>query len=593
VFIPVLFMGGIIGRLFHEFAVTIGVAILVSGVVSLTLTPMMCSRFLRSTHGREHGRLFAWSERVWERTLRGYERSLGWVMTRRRAVMAFSGAVLAATVWLFIVVPKGFIPSEDSGRVSGTTETAEGTGFAEMVRHQEQVAAIVKRDPNVEAFMSFVGSGNQGRIFMHLKPRNERPLSADDMIRELGPKLAQVPGMKVYLQNPPPINVGGRISKALYQFTLQGADIDALYRYAGILESRLREVPVLQNVTSDLQIKNPQVSVEIERDRASALGVSATQLENALYYAYGSGQVSTILTPNNQYWVIMELEPQYQRDLSALDLLYVRNDKGTLVPLGSMATLAPSVGPLSVNHSGQLPSVTISFDARPGISLGEAVDAVQKVARQTLPSSISTNFAGTAQAFQSSQAGLLFLLVLAVLVIYLVLGVLYESFIHPLTILSGLPFAGFGALLTLLIFKTDLSVYAFVGVIMLVGLVKKNAIMMIDFALDAERNEHKSPREAIVQACLIRFRPIMMTTMAALMATLPIALGLGAGAESRRPLGLAVVGGLAFSQGLTLFVTPVVYTYMDAFQSWLGKVFGGVVGAGEAAEAVPATAGAD
>jgi HAE1 family hydrophobic/amphiphilic exporter-1 len=593
VFIPVLFMGGIIGRLFHEFAVTIGVAILVSGVVSLTLTPMMCSRFLRPSRGREHGRVFAWSERVWQRTLRGYERSLEWVMARRRATMAFSGAVLAATVWLFIAVPKGFIPSEDSGRVAGTTEAAEGTGFADMVRHQEAVAAIVKRDPNVEAFMSFVGSGNQGRIFLHLKPRNQRPLSADEVIRELGPKLAQVPGMTVYLQNPPPINVGGRISKALYQFTLQGADIDALYRYAGILESRLQAVPLLQNVTSDLQIKNPQVSVEIDRDRASALGVSATQLESALYYAYGSGQVSTILTPNNQYWVIMELEPQYQRDLSALDMLYVRNDKGTLVPLGAMATLAPSVGPLSVNHSGQLPSVTISFDARPGVSLGQAVAAVQRVARQTLPSSITTSFAGTAQAFQSSQAGLLFLLVLAVLVIYLVLGVLYESFIHPLTILSGLPFAGFGALLTLLIFRTDLSVYAFVGVIMLVGLVKKNAIMMIDFALDAERREGKSARKAIVQACLIRFRPIMMTTMAALMATLPIALGLGAGAESRRPLGLAVVGGLAFSQALTLFVTPVVYTYMDAFQGWLGRVFGRVVAAEEAAEALPAPAGAD
>jgi HAE1 family hydrophobic/amphiphilic exporter-1 len=593
VFIPVLFMGGIIGRLFHEFAVTIGVAILVSGFVSLTLTPMMCSRFLRPSRGREHGRLFAWSERVWTRTLGGYGRSLTWVMGRRRATMALSAAVLAATVVLFIEVPKGFLPSEDSGRVSGTTETAEGTGFAEMVRHQQEVAAIVKRDPNVEAFMSFVGGSNQGRIFMHLKPRSERTLSADQVIRELGPRLAQVPGIKVYLQNPPPINVGGRISKALYQFTLQGADIDALYRYAGILENRLKDVPALHNVTSDLQIKNPQVSVQIDRDRASALGVSATQLERALYYAYGAGQVSTILTPNNQYWVIMELEPRYQRGLSALDMLYVRNDKGTLVPLGSMATLAPSVGPLSVNHSGQLPSVTISFDARPGVSLGEAVDAVQRVARQTLPSSITTNFAGTAQAFQSSQAGLLFLLVLALLVIYLVLGVLYESFIHPLTILSGLPFAGFGALLTLLVFRTDLSVYAFVGVIMLVGLVKKNAIMMIDFALDAERNEHKPAREAIVEACLIRFRPIMMTTMAALMATLPIALGIGAGAESRRPLGLAVVGGLAFSQALTLYVTPVVYTYMDSFQTWLGRLFGGVIRAGEAAEPVPASAGAD
>jgi len=595
VFIPVLFMGGIVGRLFHEFAVTIGVAILVSGVVSLTLTPMMCSRFMRPSKEQQHGRLFQWSERVWERSLGGYERSLAWVMARRRGVIAFSGAILAATVWLFIVVPKGFIPTEDTGQISGTTEVAEGTGYEDMLKHQQEVSAIIQRDPNVEGFMSSVGfqSGNQGHLFIHLKPRSRRPQSAEEFIREIQPKLAQVPGIRVYLQNPPAINVGARFSKAMYQFTLQSSDIDALYRDAGILQTRLGQSALIQNVTSDLQIKNPQVNVQIDRDRASALGVNATQLENALYYAYGAGQVSTILTPNNQYWVIMELEPQYQRDPTALNLLYVRNDKGTLVPLGAMASLAPTMGPLSVNHSGQLPSVTISFDTRPGVAIGQAVADVQRIARQTLPSSISTTFAGTAQAFQSSQAGLVFLLVLAVLVIYLVLGVLYESFIHPLTILSGLPFAGFGALVTLLIFKTDLSVYAFVGIIMLVGLVKKNAIMMIDFALDAERTEGESPRDAIVEACLIRFRPIMMTTMCALMATLPIALGLGAGAESRRPLGLAVVGGLAFSQGLTLYVTPVVYTYMDSFQRWLSRVFGGVVGTGEAADAVPATVGAD
>jgi HAE1 family hydrophobic/amphiphilic exporter-1 len=598
VFIPVLFMGGIVGRLFHEFAVTIGVAILVSGVVSLTLTPMMCSRFLRSQREQRHGRLFAWSERVWERSLKGYERSLEWVMARRRGMIAFSGAVLAATVWLFIVVPKGFIPSEDTGQLNGTTEVAEGTGYADFVRHQQEAAAIIQADPNVDGFMSSIGfqAGNQGHLFIHLKPRSQRKVDADGVIRELQVKLARVPGIRVYLQNPPPISIGARFSKAMYQFTLQGSDIDALYRYAGVLESKMRELPGLQNVTSDLQIKNPQVNVEIDRDRASALGVSATQLESALYYAYGSGQVSTILTPNNQYWVIMELQPQYQRDPTSLDLLYVRNTKGVLVPLGAMASLVPSVGPLSVSHSGQLPSVTLSFDTKQGVALGEAVSEVQRIARQTLPSSIQTNFGGTAQAFQSSQSGLVFLLVLAVLVIYLVLGVLYESFIHPLTILSGLPFAGFGALVTLLIFKTDLSVYAFVGIIMLVGLVKKNAIMMIDFALDAERTEGRSAREAIVAACLIRFRPIMMTTMAALMATLPIALGLGAGAESRRPLGLAVVGGLAFSQGLTLFVTPVVYTYMDSFQTWLGRVFGKVVSADDVSEAAvgePAPAGAD
>jgi len=593
VFIPVLFMGGIVGRLFHEFAVTIGVAILVSGFVSLTLTPMMCSRFLRAQKEQQHGRLFQWSEHVWERTLHGYGSSLRWVMGRRRETMIFSGAILVATVVLFMKVPKGFLPSEDTEQISGTTETAEGTGYDEMVRHQQQVAAIIQQDPNVLDFMSSVGGGNQGRILIHLKPRSQRPLSADNVILELQPKLAQLPGIKVYLQNPPPISVGGRVSKALYQFTLQGADIDALYQYAGVLQTRMSQSPLLQNVTSDLQIKNPQVNVQIDRDRASALGLNAGQIEAALSDAYGQAQVSTILTPNNQYWVIMELMPQYQRDMTALNMLYVANDKGVLVPLGSVATMTQDVGPLSVNHSGQLPSVTMSFDAKPGVSLGEAVAEVQRIAGQVLPSSIATQFAGTAQAFQSSQAGLVFLLVLAISVIYLVLGVLYESFVHPLTILSGLPFAGFGALLTLLIFHVDLSVYAFVGIIMLVGLVKKNAIMMIDFALDAERTEGKAPADAIVQACLIRFRPIMMTTMCALMATLPIALGLGAGAESRRPLGLAVVGGLAFSQVVTLYVTPVVYTYMDRFQHWLGRVFGGVVRAGAAAEALPATAGAD
>jgi len=554
----------------------------------------MCSRFLRAHRAEQHGRLFQWSERVWERSLRAYERSLRWVMERRRPTMIVSGVVLAATGWLFVVVPKGFLPSEDTGQITGTTEVAEGTGYADFVKHQQEAAAIIRADPNVEGFMSSIGfqAGNQGHVFIHLKPRSERKLDADAVIRELQPKLAQLPGIRVYLQNPPPINIGARFSKAMYQFTLQGSDIDALYQNAGALETKMHDLPGLQNVTSDLQIKNPQVNVEIDRDRASALGVTATQLENALYYAYGSGQVSTILTPNNEYWVIMELEPQYQRDPTSLNMLYVRNDKGTLVPLGAMASLVPSVGPLSVNHSGQLPSVTISFDTKPGVSIGEAVNEITSLARRTLPSSIQTGFSGTAQAFQSSQAGLVFLLVLAVLVIYLVLGVLYESFIHPLTILSGLPFAGFGALVTLLIFRTDLSVYAFVGIIMLVGLVKKNAIMMIDFALDAERNEGKPPAEAIMEACLIRFRPIMMTTMCALMATLPIALGLGTGAESRRPLGLAVVGGLAFSQALTLYVTPVVYTYMDSFQSWLGRVFGGVVGV-HAEEGLPATAGAD
>jgi hydrophobic/amphiphilic exporter-1 (mainly G- bacteria), HAE1 family len=572
VFIPVLLMGGILGRLFHEFAVTIGVAILVSGFVSLTLTPMLCSRFLRPPKEAKHGRFYEATERVYRRGLAFYERSLHWVMDHRPATMVFSAGILAATLLLYPFVPKGFIPTEDQGSIQGNTETLEGTSFENMRDHQLAVAEIVGRDPNVAHFMSTVGGGtmNQGRLSIRLKPRGER-LPADEVVRELNVKLSTVTGIKTYLQVPASIRVGGRPTKTQYQFTLQSADIDALYDNAGKLERVLRGIPTLQDVTTDLQIKNPQVSVRIDRDRATSLGVTIQQIEQALYDAYGSRQVSTIYTPNNQYWVILELLPEFQRDPSALQMLYLRAQKGNLVPLTSVASASSDVGPLSVNHSGQLPSVTLSFNLPPGVSLGTAVNDVQKAARQTLPSTISTGFSGTAQAFQSSQQGLLFLLLLAIVVIYIVLGILYESFIHPLTILSGLPFAGFGALLTLFIFRTELSIYAFVGIIMLVGLVKKNAIMMIDFALEAERGEGKSPRDAIIEACSVRFRPIMMTTMAALMGTLPIAIGLGAGGESRRPLGLAVVGGLAFSQIITLYVTPVVYTYLDALQHRFGR----------------------
>jgi HAE1 family hydrophobic/amphiphilic exporter-1 len=572
VFIPVLLMGGILGRLFHEFAVTISVAILVSGFVSLTLTPMLCSRFLKPEHAQQHGRAYQAIERVYLASLKLYEDTLAWVMDHRRTAMVFSLVLVAGTVALFRVVPKGFIPSEDTGLINCTTEAAEGTSFEAMVRHQLVVADVIGRDPNVQSFMSSAGGGggygstNQGRLFIRLKPRSQRRLSADEVIRELQPKLARIPGVRAYLVNPPVISVGGRVSRSQYQFTLQSTDVEGLHAGATDLLARLGRAPELQDVTSDLQIKNPQVHVAIDRDRASALGVSVYQVEDALANAYGSRQVSTILTPSDQYWVIMELLPRYQRDASALSLLTVRSSRGEQVPLGAVAKLSPNVGPLTMNHQGQIPSVTVSFNLRPGVALGTGTAVVERTAREVLPSTISTGFFGTAQVFQSSQQGLLALLVLAILVIYLVLGILYESFIHPLTILSGLPFAAFGALLTLLVFRTDLTIYAYVGIIMLVGLVKKNAIMMIDFALDAERNEGKSARDAIVQACSIRFRPIMMTTFAALMGTLPIAIGFGSGAESRRPLGLAVVGGLLFSQLITLYITPVIYTYLDAFQ---------------------------
>jgi HAE1 family hydrophobic/amphiphilic exporter-1 len=406
---------------------------------------------------------------------------------------------------------------------------------------------------------------------MNLKPPGEREMNADEVARSLSQKLAAVPGIRVFISNPPVINIGGRSSKSDYQFTLQSSDIEALYQGAAALEQRLDDVPGLTDVTSDLQIKNPQVQVTIDRDRAAALGIDVNQIENALYNAYGARQVSTIYTPNDQYWVVMELLPQYQRDLSAMNLLHISGREGVSVPLGSLAQVKPATGPLTVNHSGQLPSVTLSFNLEPGTSIGTAVDRVEAAAREVLPSTISTSFAGTAQAFQAAQQGLLLLLVLAILVIYLVLGILYESFIHPLTILSGLPFAGFGALLALVIFGLDLSIYAFVGIIMLIGIVKKNAIIMIDFAIEAERREHTSARKAILEAASVRFRPIMMTTMAALVGTLPIALGHGAGAEARRPLGIAVVGGLLFSQIITLYITPVVYTYLDAWQQRLAR----------------------
>ncbi|HEY4131212.1 MAG TPA: efflux RND transporter permease subunit [Gemmatimonadaceae bacterium] len=567
VFIPLLFLGGIIGRLFREFAVVIATSILVSGVVSLTFTPMLSSRFLRPEKNKKHGRLYNATERGYDWLLDQYTWTLAWVMDHRGTSMIFSFFVLIATGVLFKLVPTGFIPDQDTGQINISTEAAQGTSFDDMVRRQQQIAAIVQKDTNVAALMSSVGGGgnsasNTGRLQVTLKPLGKR-LGAEDIVNELRTKLMRVPGIAAYGSVPPAIQIGGRQSKSQYQFTMQASDVNALYPAAQKLLSAAQKSDKFQDVTSDMQNNNPQVNVQIDRTRASAFGVTAAQIENSLYDAYGSRQVSLIYTPSNEYEVILEVLPQYQTDLSALGLLFVQSSTGSLVPLNAVASLSKSVGPVTINHSGQMPSVTISFNLSPSVSLGEATVAMEQLATQNLPSGITTAFSGTAQVFQSTQAGLLILVILAVFVIYMVLGVLYESFVHPITILSGLPFAAFGALLALYIFHVQLSVFAFVGIILLIGIVKKNAIMMVDFALDAEHKGHKKAEESIIEAAHVRFRPITMTTVAALVGTLPVALATGMGSESRRPLGIAVVGGLLFSQFVTLYITPVVYTYLD------------------------------
>ena len=607
VFLPVFFMPGVFGRLLHEFAVVIISAVLVSGVVSVTLSPMLARRYLRPQHEQRKKWLYIKLENILETALGWYGWSLRWALRHRVLVMFFGFLVLLGTAWEFWVIPKGFLPNGDSGRIAVSTEANQGISFDSMKAHQEAVNRILKADPSVVQFFSGIGGSfnrgmNNGRAFLHLKDRPDRPwshspaydrlvahyghaaligsvvrfirplyehhMTIDDVIQEMQPKLDKVPGIRVFLTNPPSIRIGGHMTKSLYQYTLSSPRTDDLYQYAQKFETKMKTLPGLEDVTSDLQIKNPQANVVVDRDKAAALGVTPQQVEDALYSAYGQRLVSPIYTASDEYWVVLQVQNRFQSDPNMLSELYINSSSGQLVPLSAVSKFTTSLGPLTVNHSGQLPSVTISFDLEPGVALGQAVSEVEGLATSMLPVSITTDFQGTAHAFKESLTGLGILLIMTVLVIYIVLGILYESYAHPITILTGLPAAAFGGLLTLSLFHMDLDLYGFVGLIMLIGIVKKNAIMMVDFALEMERKGNYTASESAYQGSMIRFRPIMMTTACAIIGTMPIAIGIGADADSRRPLGLCVVGGLLFAQLVTLYLTPVFYTYMDSFLKW-------------------------
>ena len=607
VFLPVFFMPGVFGRLLHEFAVVIISAVLVSGVVSVTLSPMLCQRYLRPQRQGRQRWLYRTLENILDTALRVYGWTLRWALRHRVLVMTFGFLVLVGTAWEFWKIPKGFLPNGDTARIAVSTEANQGISFDAMKMHQEAVNRILKADPSVVQFFSGIGGGfndgmNNGRAFLHLKDRPDRPwshnpaydrlvaryghvpvldsvvrwarplyehhMTIDDVIQGLQPKLDKIPGIRVFMTNPPSIRIGGHMTKSLYQYTLSSPQADELYKYAAKFEARMKALPALEDVTSDLQIKNPQANVVVDRDKAAALGVTPQQVENALYSAYGQRLVSPIYTASDEYWVVMQVQNKFQSDPNMLSELYISSSSGQLVPLSSVSKITTSVGPLTVTHSGQLPSVTMSFNLAPGVALGQAVSEVEQLANSMLPVSITTDFQGTAHAFKESLTGLGILLIMTILVIYIVLGILYESYIHPITILTGLPAAAFGGLLTLSLFHMDLDLYGFVGLIMLIGIVKKNAIMMVDFALDMERKGNYTAIESAYQGSMIRFRPIMMTTACAIIGTLPIAIGIGADADSRRPLGVCVVGGLLFAQLVTLYLTPVFYTYMDSFLKW-------------------------